>query len=73
MSGLAHHSGALVVGYALTLCLLALRQVALSNAGVLRGLALSQACWAARRSRRSSGGSAKISDSSAVCTACASG
>lgn len=36
VSGLAHHAEALVVGYALTLTLLALRQVALRNAGVLR-------------------------------------
>jgi mannose/fructose/N-acetylgalactosamine-specific phosphotransferase system component IIC len=36
VSGLAHHSGALVAGYALTLVVLALRQVALRNAGVLR-------------------------------------
>ena len=36
VSGLAHHAGALVVGYALTLCLLALRQVALKNAGAIR-------------------------------------
>ncbi len=36
VSGLAHHAGALVVGYALTLALLALRQLALRRAGVLR-------------------------------------
>ena len=36
VSGLAHHAGALVVGYALTLAILALRQVALRNEGVLR-------------------------------------
>jgi hypothetical protein len=36
VSGLAHHSGALVAGYALTLVVLAVRQVALRNAGVLR-------------------------------------
>jgi hypothetical protein len=36
VSGLAHHAGALVVGYALTLGLLALRQVALRNAGAIR-------------------------------------
>ena len=36
VSGLAHHSGALVVGYALTLCLLALRQVAMRHSGALR-------------------------------------
>jgi hypothetical protein len=37
VSGLAHHSGALVVGYVLTLGLLALRQVARRNAGTIRG------------------------------------
>jgi hypothetical protein len=36
VSGLAHHAGALVVGYLLTLGLLALRQVALKNAGAIR-------------------------------------
>lgn len=36
VSGLAHHAGALVVGYALTLGLLALRQVAQRNAGAIR-------------------------------------
>ena len=36
VSGLAHHSGFLVLGYALTLGILALRQVALRNAGVIR-------------------------------------
>lgn len=36
ISGLAHHSGALVLGYALTLGLLAVRQVALRNAGTIR-------------------------------------
>jgi hypothetical protein len=36
VSGLAHHAGALIVGYGLTLALLALRQVALGNAGVIR-------------------------------------
>ena len=36
VSGLAHHSGALVVGYALTMALLALRQVALRNSGTIR-------------------------------------
>jgi hypothetical protein len=36
VSGLAHHAGALVVGYILTLGLLALRQVALKNAGAIR-------------------------------------
>ena len=37
ISGLAHHAGFLVVSYALTLALLALRQVALHHAGSLRG------------------------------------
>ena len=36
VSGLAHHSGSLVAGYALTLGILALRQVALRNAGAIR-------------------------------------
>lgn len=36
VSGLAHHAIALVVGYALTLAVLALRQVALRNRGTLR-------------------------------------
>ncbi|MGH3508824.1 MAG: DUF6542 domain-containing protein [Nocardioidaceae bacterium] len=36
ISGLAHHSTALVIGYALTLMILALRRVALRNAGALR-------------------------------------
>ena len=39
ISGLAHHATALVVGYALTLVVLALRQVALRHAGVIRGSA----------------------------------
>lgn len=39
VSGLAHHSGTLVLGYALALGVLALRQVAARNAGVIRGLA----------------------------------
>ncbi len=43
VSGLAHHAGALIIGYGLTLGLLALRQVALRNAGAIRA--------AARRSR----------------------
>ncbi len=37
VSGLAHHAGALVVGYGLTLVVLALRQVARRNAGSIRG------------------------------------
>ena len=36
VSGLAHHSGSLVVGYVMTLGLLALRQVARRNAGTIR-------------------------------------
>ena len=36
VSGLAHHSGALAVGYLLTLAVLALRQVALRNSGTIR-------------------------------------
>lgn len=39
VSGLAHHAGALVTGYALALVVLALRQVAIRNAGTLRGVA----------------------------------
>jgi hypothetical protein len=36
VSGLAHHAGALVAGYALTLLVLALRQVAMRNSGTIR-------------------------------------
>ncbi len=36
VSGLAHHSGSLVVGYGLTLVVLAIRQVAVRNAGTIR-------------------------------------
>ncbi len=36
VSGLAHHAGALAIGYALTLAVLALRQVARRNAGAIR-------------------------------------
>jgi hypothetical protein len=36
VSGLAHHAGALVAGYAITLAILALRQVALRNSGTIR-------------------------------------
>jgi ATP/ADP translocase len=39
VSGLAHHAGALVAGYALALVILALRQVALRNSGRLRTFA----------------------------------
>jgi len=42
VSGLAHHAGALVLGYALALGVLALRQVAARNAGVIRGSARPQ-------------------------------
>ncbi|CAA9360915.1 MAG: hypothetical protein AVDCRST_MAG34-2453 [uncultured Nocardioidaceae bacterium] len=38
VSGLAHHSVALVTGYGLTLLVLALRQVAVRNGGALRPL-----------------------------------
>lgn len=37
VSGLAHHARALVVGYGLTLVVLALRQVAIRHAGALHG------------------------------------
>jgi hypothetical protein len=36
VSGLAHHAGALVTGYVLTLAILALRQVAMRNSGTIR-------------------------------------
>ncbi len=36
VSGLAHHAGALVLGYGLVLAVLALRQVAIRNAGSIR-------------------------------------
>lgn len=36
VSGLAHHASALVTGYLLTLVVLALRNIAIRNAGVLR-------------------------------------
>ena len=39
VSGLAHHSSYLVVGYGLTLCLLALRQIAVKNSGPIRSRA----------------------------------
>lgn len=39
VSGLAHRAGGLAAGYALVLGVLALRQVALRNAGRLRGFA----------------------------------
>lgn len=37
VSGLAHHSGYLVLGYGLTLGILALRQLALRHSGTIRG------------------------------------
>lgn len=37
VTGLAHHAGALVVGYALTLGILALRQTVMRNSGTIRG------------------------------------
>jgi hypothetical protein len=43
VSGLAHHAGALVAGYGLTLGILALRQVALRNSGRIRAEAGSSA------------------------------
>ena len=52
VSGLAHHAGALVVGYSLTLAILALRQVAYRNAGTIRSGA---------RSSRSAHGAARPS------------
>lgn len=39
VSGLAHHAGGLVAGYAVTLGVLALRQVALRSSGRIRGYA----------------------------------
>lgn len=39
VSGLAHHAGALAAGHVVTLAILGLRQVALRNAGRLRGFA----------------------------------
>lgn len=43
VSGLAHHAGALVVGYGLTLAVLSLRQVALRHSGTIRAVARSRA------------------------------
>lgn len=51
VSGLAHHAGALVAGYALALAVLALRQVALNNAGRLRAPRHVEAGQVAGRSR----------------------
>lgn len=36
VSGLAHHAGALITGYGLTLVILALRQLAIRNSGKIR-------------------------------------
>lgn len=58
VSGLAHHAGALVVGYALTLGVLALRQVALRNAGVIRGRG--RAAHPAHPARPSSAGTSRV-------------
>jgi hypothetical protein len=52
VSGLAHHAGALVTGYALTLAVLALRQVALRNAGKIRALGRSRTASAQPPGRR---------------------
>jgi hypothetical protein len=49
VSGLAHHAGALTTGYALTLAVLALRQVALRNAGTIRATGRSRAQAPERR------------------------
>jgi hypothetical protein len=49
VSGLAHHAGALITGYALTLAVLALRQVALRNAGIIRATGRSRAQAPERR------------------------
>ncbi len=51
VSGLAHHAGALVTGYALTLAVLALRQVALRNAGTIRALGRSRSRAVGRPAR----------------------
>jgi len=40
VSGLAHHAGALVTGYILTLGVLALRQLAIRNSGTIRARAV---------------------------------
>jgi hypothetical protein len=55
VSGLAHHAGALITGYALTLAVLALRQVALRNAGTIRasGRARAQTTPERRQATRS--------------------
>ena len=39
VTGLAHHAGPLIVGYGLVLAVLALRQVAVRNAGAIRARA----------------------------------
>jgi hypothetical protein len=54
VSGLAHHAGALIAGYALTLTVLALRQVAVRNSGTIRATGRARAAEhrpAARSSR----------------------
>lgn len=56
VSGLAHHAGALVAGYTLTLGLLALRQVALRNAGAIRHGARPHTQGTPARSTRSTRG-----------------
>ncbi len=37
VSGLAHHAGSLMAGYALTLAIMSLRQLAMRNSGRIRG------------------------------------
>ncbi len=49
VSGLAHHAGALVAGYLLTLGVLALRQVAIKNSGTIRQPRRRQPVGAGRR------------------------
>lgn len=77
VSGLAHHAGALIAGYVATLVVLAIRRAVLEKRRQQRISVPRQrpaaASSAARMSRRSSGGRAKISDSSAAWTARASG
>lgn len=47
VSGLAHHAGALIAGYALTLVVLALRQLARRNAGTIRATGGQRKGWTA--------------------------
>jgi hypothetical protein len=61
VSGLAHHAGALVVGYTLTLAILALRQVAHRNAGTIRSGARPSGRAAPRASRSPSRADARHS------------